>query len=322
MPPHQNKTNFKTYESSTRLLAAVFATAKPKLNYADLAAHVGGGATASAIDHRLRPVKQLAKMQAACKQLKKDPGDLPVDTQEIQKLYGDSTPAGIEWQFREIKALGRAQELAVSEGRNPAELRVGPGSSPRKARASGTGSTPGSKRKRANKKMSDDDVGDDSESNYDLKDVNSSEEAKSPTPKRRATTKAKTGGTIKVEAPKPNTPKSAPAKTNGTPKGTKRGDKTSRVLFPSNGSDGKSGSSSIFGNGASRASNPSNAFVIRDSDDENQDQGDKAERKNPQRSCRIKEEQAPDEDFLDSSAYHDYTTSTPGGHDDLSDGEI
>ncbi len=44
-----------------------------------LAAHVGGGATASSIDHRLRPIKQLGKMQANSLKRGEDPGGLPVE---------------------------------------------------------------------------------------------------------------------------------------------------------------------------------------------------------------------------------------------------
>lgn len=117
--PGKNKTNFKTYEASTRLLAAVIATTNVKLDYAgkriyftyvtctstaaldsclpsptcqhklpsdpiippsiELARYIGGTATKDAIQHRLRPIKQLAKMQAACVKNGEDPGELPVD---------------------------------------------------------------------------------------------------------------------------------------------------------------------------------------------------------------------------------------------------
>ncbi|KAI1126367.1 hypothetical protein F5Y10DRAFT_267145 [Nemania abortiva] len=141
--PSKNKTNFKSYETMTRLLAAVIATGKPKLDYAELARHVGGGATKDAVDHRLRPIKQLAKMQAACLKKGQDPVELPVDKGEIQKLFGESTPAGIEWQFREIKSLGKAQMQAVEKGDNPAALL--PAGTPSAGRGKGAGArTPGS----------------------------------------------------------------------------------------------------------------------------------------------------------------------------------
>jgi hypothetical protein len=97
--PNKNKTNFKTYEASTRLLAAVIATTKVKLDYA-----------------------------------------------EIQKLFGESTASGIEWQFREIKNLGKAQKEAVKNGQNPAALPVvGTPSAGRGRRGGGAGArTPGS----------------------------------------------------------------------------------------------------------------------------------------------------------------------------------
>ncbi|RYP29177.1 hypothetical protein DL767_006870 [Monosporascus sp. MG133] len=148
MPPPA-KTNFKTYEAQTRLLAAVIATNKGiKLDFKVLAAHVGGGTSASSIDHRLRPIKQLAKMQVQCVNKDEDPGQLPVEKGEIHKLYGESTPAGLEWQFRDIKKIGKAQQDAVRNGESPAGVL---GSSSR-GRAStpraGTGtaaSTPGSR---------------------------------------------------------------------------------------------------------------------------------------------------------------------------------
>ncbi|KAI1283649.1 hypothetical protein F5Y07DRAFT_394550 [Xylaria sp. FL0933] len=191
--PGKNKTNFKTYEASTRLLAAVIATTNVKLDYAELAKHVGGGATKDAINHRLRPIKQLAKMQATCIRKGEDPGDLPVDKgalaelvgdgatavamehrmratkqlakefaakldkkkkmaeesdespaqpKKIQKLFGESTPSGLEWQFRDIKSLGKAQQEAVKKGENPATLPVTGTPSGRKKAAGAN--TPGS----------------------------------------------------------------------------------------------------------------------------------------------------------------------------------
>lgn len=45
----------------------------------ELAAMMGGGTTGAAVDHRLRPIKQLAKLQLVVRGQKKDPGDLPID---------------------------------------------------------------------------------------------------------------------------------------------------------------------------------------------------------------------------------------------------
>ncbi|GAP84134.2 putative polarity defective- variant [Rosellinia necatrix] len=93
----KNKTNFKTYEASTRLLAAVIATCNPKLDYA-----------------------------------------------EIQKLFGESTPAGIEWQFREIKNLGKAQQAAVDKGESPAGISVANTPSAGRGKGGAGARTPGS----------------------------------------------------------------------------------------------------------------------------------------------------------------------------------
>ncbi|KAI2623339.1 hypothetical protein GGR54DRAFT_638574 [Hypoxylon sp. NC1633] len=205
MPVPQNKTNFKTYESITRLLAAVLATTqgKVKLDFKDLASLMGGGTTASAVDHRLRPVKQLAKLQAAYLKQNMDPGTLPVDGAEIQKLFGESTAGGISWQIRELKALGRAQQAAVDEGRNPAEVKPGTSapakktlaSTPAAKRTGKAASTPastGGKRKRGGGKKvvnmseeeSDDFIADDSD--YEAKDRHSDDDVEiTPTPKRR-----------------------------------------------------------------------------------------------------------------------------------------
>ncbi|RYP77044.1 hypothetical protein DL771_001334 [Monosporascus sp. 5C6A] len=146
MPPPA-KTNFKTYEAQTRLLAAVIATNKGiKLDFRALAAHVGGDASPSSIDHRLRPIKQLAKMQVQCVNKEEDPGQLPVEKGEIHKLYGESTPAGLEWQFRDIKKIGKAQQDAVMNGESPAGVlgSRGRASTPR-AGAGTAASTPGSR---------------------------------------------------------------------------------------------------------------------------------------------------------------------------------
>ncbi|KAI6090909.1 hypothetical protein F4821DRAFT_255656 [Hypoxylon rubiginosum] len=243
MPTPTNKTNFKTYDAVTRLLAAVIATnqGKIRLDFKAIATHMGGGTgkdavnhrlrpikalakmmsqyvaqnkdpgdlkmpegkgadrtqipkdegevaslmgggtTAAAVDHRLRPVKQLAKLQLSVREQKKDPGDLPIEGSEIQKLFGESTAGGIEWQFRDIKSLGRRQQEAVSKGKNPAELKV---ETPSRGRAPKANLNGGTKRKRASggaiakRKMDLSDEDDDSEPesfDYDAKDVHSDE---------------------------------------------------------------------------------------------------------------------------------------------------
>ncbi|XDG01959.1 hypothetical protein ABKA04_001574 [Annulohypoxylon sp. FPYF3050] len=290
MAPNQNKTNFRTYEASTRLLAAVLATAKPKLNFTELAAYMGGGTTPSAVDHRLRPIKQLAKMQEACKKANKDPGQLPVETSEIQRLFGESTQGGIEWQFREIKALARAQEKAVEDGRNPAELKIGPGrpklSTTPPSTAKKTGVSTGLKRKRVGKasaaRMSDEDVGDDSESDYDSKDIKSEEEKETPA-KRRNTGKPRAS----VTKTSSSSSALAASKSSGNVQSAKNAGGVARTLFPRSGyKNSASGSGSIFGNGEGIGTKH-NAQVIDDSDDEVTTRG----RQLPQRLRRVKQEE-------------------------------
>ncbi|KAK7966718.1 uncharacterized protein PG986_000995 [Apiospora aurea] len=167
-----NKTNFKSYESAVRLLAAVVATAKPKLDFKAIALHMGQDFTGPSVDHRLRPIKRLAKMQEQYVAAKKNPGDLPVDEKEIQKLFGESTADGIEWQFRSIKKLGKAQQDAARKGEDTSKVTIDGVGTPKTNR--NIANTPGSRKrfassvttptttaKRARAKKVDDDVDDD-----------------------------------------------------------------------------------------------------------------------------------------------------------------
>ncbi|KAI1259392.1 hypothetical protein F5Y18DRAFT_409841 [Xylariaceae sp. FL1019] len=124
-PAQKAKTDFKTYESATRLLAAVIATTGCKLDFKELARHVGGRATKDSINHRLRPIKHLAKLQIRALEQNQDPGDLPVETQEIHRMFGESTPQGLEWQFRDIKSLAKAQKEAADKNEDVSALSIG-----------------------------------------------------------------------------------------------------------------------------------------------------------------------------------------------------
>ncbi|KAI1391217.1 uncharacterized protein F4822DRAFT_427067 [Hypoxylon trugodes] len=254
MPPSQNKTNFKTYDASTRLLAAVIGSIKGKarLDFHELASLMGGGTTASAVDHRLRPLKHLAELQAQWREDGKDPGELPVERGEIQKFYGESTVAGLEYHFRGIKALSRAQEAAIEQGEDPAALTATPAARG-KAPAAGTPASTGNgngKRKRgaaaapaggANKKkkaaMSEEDTNDTGfKSDYDAKDAHSDDDASqlpTPTPKRRGLpAKAQPNGKGKA-ATSPTTSaetkKRGAAASDAKPKAN--GDRVARSLF-------------------------------------------------------------------------------------------
>ncbi|KAH8664103.1 hypothetical protein BX600DRAFT_512171 [Xylariales sp. PMI_506] len=138
-------TNFRTYEAQSRLLAAVVATTGARLDFRAIAAHIGSDATPSSVDHRLRPIKQLAKLQAQCVREGKDPSDLPIEKTEIQKLFGESTPAGLEFHFREVKATGKAQKAAVEKGEDPTKVPLGG----QAKRAGSAPSTPASRKRAA-----------------------------------------------------------------------------------------------------------------------------------------------------------------------------
>ncbi|KAL7625396.1 hypothetical protein AAE478_004615 [Parahypoxylon ruwenzoriense] len=336
MAPPLNKTNFKTYEASTRLLAAVIATNKGriKLDFKELAAMMGGGTTGSAVDHRLRPVKQLAKMQHVLREKGEDPGELPVDTGEIQKLFGESTAGGIEWQFRDIKALGRAQQAAVQKGENPAGVKVaGAGGTPSRSRATAsTSATPGSraskakgtgssfstpsaaagKRKRGKKiSMSEsdqDDVEDDSD--YDAKDLDLDTEVE-PTPTRSGK-RARTTNDSTEDSQSSLT--SVSSKTS-VPPVKKSGNGVAR---------------SLFGNGITSASAEDNEIhVIDDDDDDDEVQETVTPRPARGRSSIKREPEAgPEDDHTGHAALqsdHDPFVGSDGFYGDdnsLADGEI
>ncbi|OTB16838.1 hypothetical protein K445DRAFT_21041 [Daldinia sp. EC12] len=247
MPPTRGRVNFKTYETSTRLLAAVVASleGKVKLDYDVIAILVGGGATEYAIEHRMRPIKQLGKLQVDwLLNKRKDPGELPIENGEIQKLFGESTVAGIQWQMRDVKALGRAQRQAIQENKNPWDVKI---DAPTRTKASAAstptsrgGRTPStaasSKRKRGPKRvtMSEEDTGlDSAETDYDGKDIHSDDDdilQVTPTPKRRNITAAVNSGNVN------NTATPASTKNNST-----------------GGSGGKNVTRSLFGNGINSA---------------------------------------------------------------------
>ncbi|KAK8002785.1 hypothetical protein PG990_000535 [Apiospora arundinis] len=148
MAPGTNKTNFKSYDSAMRLLAAVIATGKPKLDFKAISLHMGEDFTGPSVDHRLRPIKKLAKMQERYVAEGKNPGDLPVEEKEIQKLFGESTADGIEWQFRSIKKLGKAQQEAAKKGEDTSKVTIDGVGTPKTSRS--VASTPGSRKRFTN----------------------------------------------------------------------------------------------------------------------------------------------------------------------------
>ena len=65
-------------------------------------------------------------------------------------MYGESTPAGLEWQFRDIKKLAKAQQEAVSKGESPAGVMSNGGGGATTPSSRGlNASTPGSRASKA-----------------------------------------------------------------------------------------------------------------------------------------------------------------------------
>ncbi|ORY71615.1 uncharacterized protein BCR38DRAFT_404681 [Pseudomassariella vexata] len=201
------KTNFRTYEAQTRLLAAVIASAGPKLDFKE---RVGMGATVSSIEHRFRPIKLLAKAQNLCVEQGEDPTDLPTEPGAIQALFGESTPDGIEFQFRSIKNLGKAQKAALAAGQDPSKVQIGSAAPGSKAGGpSSAASTPGDrkiaatrtpgsragtgKRSVAGKKRAVDVVSDDD-------DLGNSDYSQDVTPSKRPSKMAKPATAINANA--------------------------------------------------------------------------------------------------------------------------
>ncbi|KAJ4388811.1 hypothetical protein N0V93_006271 [Gnomoniopsis smithogilvyi] len=94
--------NFRSYEGQLRLLTAVIA-AHPelRLNYKDIASHYGSDWSVSGIDHFFRPIKRNSKAIRGLVKRGEDPADF--NHNAIHKYFGDSTPDGIQFQFRGIK---------------------------------------------------------------------------------------------------------------------------------------------------------------------------------------------------------------------------
>lgn len=151
-----------------------------------------------------------------------------LDFKEIQKLFGESTSAGLEFQFRDIKKLGKAQKAAVAKGEDPSLLNIGathnstpmarptatPGSRKRGAASNASTPTASTKRgaaaaasaaKRKQKKIgSSDEASEDDDSDYEKKDSTPLPASKKR--KRASATAAEPASTtdnVEVSDPKP-----------------------------------------------------------------------------------------------------------------------
>ncbi|KAM4056077.1 hypothetical protein HRG_002999 [Hirsutella rhossiliensis] len=185
MAPASSKANYKSYEAQARMVRAIVA-AHPdvKWNYKEISACYGSDMTEHALNHRFRRLRAQAliihEARAAGLDMKDmmAPDDLPntkeaVDKNNIAKYFGQSTPDGIQFQFRGIKHDAdklRAVEAAGGDVANclnagAAATPVSTPSKPTPARGGtgGTRSGTGRKRTRLPVKRSSSDDDDDKE---------------------------------------------------------------------------------------------------------------------------------------------------------------
>ncbi|KAK3904298.1 hypothetical protein C8A05DRAFT_31925 [Staphylotrichum tortipilum] len=140
MPPKEKKertTNFRSFETQSRLLAALVASLdNHRFDYKKIAKLYGGSATESAMEHRFRALKCQAELLRALVNRGVDPEPYRVyeikNKEEIQKYFGASTPDGIGFQFRSINKGANTLKAAVAKGEDPveafaAQLKGGPG---------------------------------------------------------------------------------------------------------------------------------------------------------------------------------------------------
>lgn len=120
--------------------------------------------------------------------------NLKLDFKEICKHYGESTPQGLEFQFRSIKKDAKALKDAVVKGENPVTAlgKSGP-STPSKRKAAATPKTGGSTAKRQRKKAPTSSDDDDKEVDYESLDVNTPTK---PKPKAQSQSQAKNGSNV------------------------------------------------------------------------------------------------------------------------------
>ncbi|KAK0124023.1 hypothetical protein ONS95_009009 [Cadophora gregata] len=129
--------NWKSYESSVRLLSAIIA-AHPglKLNYDDVARYYGDGAKYKSVWDRMNIINKNAKAIAAAVDAGQDPFTVPLDdtqttaksqkAQDISSRFGgDCTKSAIENRFRRIKSDAKLINDAVKNGVDPITINVG-----------------------------------------------------------------------------------------------------------------------------------------------------------------------------------------------------
>ncbi|RDL36409.1 uncharacterized protein BP5553_05761 [Venustampulla echinocandica] len=128
--------NWKSYESSVRLLSAIIA-ANPnlKLNYDEVGKYYGGGTTYKAVWGRMTQINKHAKLLATAVENGQDPIEIELNdkaqngkpkAQDISTRFGgDCTKSAIENRFRRIKSDAKLINNAVAKGIDPITLNIG-----------------------------------------------------------------------------------------------------------------------------------------------------------------------------------------------------
>ncbi|UKZ83549.1 hypothetical protein TrVFT333_011358 [Trichoderma virens FT-333] len=172
MPAASSKANYKTYEAQARMVRAIVAAhPEVKWNYKEIAACYGSDMTEHALNHRFRRLRAQSVIIREGRNQGFDPknicqdGDLPatqeaVEKNNIAKYFGQSTPDGIQFQFRGFKKDADILRKVESDGGDVANcLNLGSGggslvstpSKPTAARATGSRTGTGTGRKRTRK---------------------------------------------------------------------------------------------------------------------------------------------------------------------------
>ncbi|TVY51665.1 hypothetical protein LCER1_G004682 [Lachnellula cervina] len=125
--------NWKTYESSVRLLSAIVA-AHPglKLNYDEISRFYGGGTKYKAVWDRMSQIQKAAKYLKAAVDDGRDPITVEVldiqnsaKAQEISARYGgDCTKWAIENRLRRVKTDAKRINNALVQGIDPITLNI------------------------------------------------------------------------------------------------------------------------------------------------------------------------------------------------------
>ncbi|KKP00466.1 hypothetical protein THAR02_07438 [Trichoderma harzianum] len=208
MPAASSKANYKTYEAQARMVRAIVAAhPEVKWNYKEIAACYGSDMTEHALNHRFRRLRAQSVIIREGRNQGFDPknicpdGDLPatqeaVEKKNIAKYFGQSTPDGIQFQFRGFKKDADTLRKVESEGGDVANcLNLGSGggslvstpSKPTAARSGGSRTGTGTGRKRGRKQPDIIKRASSDEDEDDIADIdNWSEHEDTPTKKPKA----------------------------------------------------------------------------------------------------------------------------------------